>query len=270
MSMDPEEPTQRSIWLWPDDGEDVRPWLDPYVIRTDQPVGAVLICPGGGYARRARHEGILIAQRFNEAGLHAFVVHYSVAPRRYPAALQDASRAMRMIRDRAEEWRVDPDRVAVLGFSAGGHAAGNLAVHCGDPDASPEKDALRHLSNRPDALILCYAVLSGGEFCHTGSFNNLLGADAPAEMREKMSLERHVTENTPPTFLWHTAEDAGVPVENSLLFARALSRHGVPFELHVYPEGRHGLGLAPESPHVATWMDLCCEWLTGMGWRDAP
>ncbi|NOZ22966.1 MAG: alpha/beta hydrolase [Planctomycetes bacterium] len=265
--MDTEQPTERSIWLWPEGQDDFRPWLDPYPVGSHGPRGAVLICPGGGYAGRARHEGIAVAERLNEAGLNAFVVHYRVAPHRHPAPLRDASRAIRMIRDRAEEWKVGPDRIAILGFSAGGHLAGSLGVHHGDPDASPAEDDLRHISNRPDALILCYAVLNAvSEFAHRGSMGNLLGPDAPEEMLRKMSLELHVTENTPPTFLWHTAEDPGVKVENSLLFAEALSRHGVPFELHVYPEGRHGLGLAPEDPHVATWMDLCCEWLKGMGW----
>ncbi|MEW6356852.1 MAG: alpha/beta hydrolase [Planctomycetota bacterium] len=264
--MDTEQPTERSIWLWPERQGDFRPWLDPYLAPTDNPIGAVLICPGGGYGGRARHEGIVIAERFNQAGLHAFVVHYRVAPNRHPAPLRDASRAMRMIRHRAEEWRVKPDHIAVLGFSAGGHLAGSLGVLHADPDASPAEDDLRQISNRPDAMILCYAVITGGEFGHKGSFNNLLGPDATESVRRKMSLELHVTEATPPTFLWHTAEDPGVKVENSLIFAEALSRREVPFELHVYPKGRHGLGLAPEYPHVATWMDLCCEWLKGMGW----
>jgi len=261
----------RLVWLWEetppasvmDDG--FRPWMELYPVQTDQPRGAVLVCPGGGYANRAPHEAEPIARRFNAAGLHAFVVHYRVAPHRYPAALLDAARALRLIRHHAGEWRVKPDKVAILGFSAGGHLAASVGVYFdeGDPHA---EDPAQCPSCRPDALVLCYPVISSREFAHLGSFRNLLGENPPQEMLDKLSLELHVGPRTPPTFLWHTVADAGVPVENSLLFAQGLRRHGIPFEMHLYPEGRHGLGLAPEDPHVATWMELCCQWLAGMGW----
>jgi len=246
-------------------GDDFRPWLERYPVRTQRPLGTVLVCPGGGYVGRAPHEAAPIAERFNASGMQAFVVQYRVAPNRHPAPLLDVSRAMRIIRHRAAEWQVDPTRIAVIGFSAGGHLTASLGVHYELPELSVGDD-LDAISARPDALILSYAVISSGARAHRGSFENLLGPDASAEMIRKMSLELHVTEQTPPTFLWHTADDAVVPVENSLRFAAALRDHGVSFELHVYPSGVHGLGLAPAAPHTATWMELCCEWLHGMGW----
>ncbi|NQU42428.1 alpha/beta hydrolase [bacterium] len=242
-----------------------RPFLEPFPIDTEEPRGAVLICPGGGYGGRAPHEGSVVARRFNADGFHAFVVQYRVAPHRYPAALQDVARALRIIRSRSAEWRVKPDHIAVLGFSAGGHLAGTSGVHFdeGDPAAA---DPIDRISCRPDALVLCYPVISSGEFGNQGSFNNLLGTDANEEMRTLLSLEKQVRPNTPPAFLWHTSDDSAVPVENSLLFAQALRRRQISFELHVLPNGRHGLGLAPDQPEVGVWVDLCSSWLKRMGW----
>jgi acetyl esterase/lipase len=271
--METELPSERSIWLWDDEasaaaGDGFRPWLDPYPVPTGRPCGAVLICPGGGYGGRAYHEGILVAQRFNQAGFHAFVVHYSVAPRRHPVPLCDASRALRLMRQGASRWSVSPEHIAICGFSAGGHLAGSLGTHFDRPYLQ-DPEAPGRFANRPDALILCYPVISSGPVGHQGSFANLLGPEATAAARYDLSLEQQVSAQTPPAFLWHTVADEGVPVENSLLFAQALRGHGVPFELHVYPRGQHGLGLAAEDPHVATWMELCCEWLRGMGWPAA-
>lgn len=259
------------LTLWPGEppGSDVRdgflPWLEAYPVETEAPRGAVLVCPGGGYGGRAPHEAAPVARRFNQAGLHAFVVHYRVAPHRHPAPLLDAVRAMRLIRHHAETWRVDRDHVAVCGFSAGGHLAASMGVHFDDPDVQTG-DAFDSISGRPDASILCYPVISSDRFAHLGSFQNLLGPEASAAQLARMSLELQVSERTPPAFLWHTADDPGVPVENSLLFAQALHARGVPFELHVYPHGRHGMGLAEEDPHIATWVGLCCAWLGEMGW----
>jgi len=271
MPKEPEQPSTRSIWLWEDEeyeakGEDgFRPWLDPYPLSTARALGAVLVCPGGGYRTRAPHECAPIAERFNRAGFHAFVVHYGVAPRFHPAPIRDASRALRMIRHNARRWNVSPRHVAVCGFSAGGHLAACLGVHY-DKEWLRGDRPVDQASNRPDALVLSYAVLTTGEFGPPAHWPNLLGPDPSEEAMRTVSLERHVTDKTPPAFLWHTVEDAMVPVENSMIFAQALRRHGVPFELHIYPRGRHGLALAPQDEHVASWAPLCCQWLQGMDW----
>lgn len=256
--------------LWPDvppasaPEDDFHPWLESYLLPTETPLGAVLVCPGGGYNHRAPHEAEPIARRFNASGYHAFVVHYRVAPHRHPAPLLDVARAVRIIRQHAADWRVAPAHVAVLGFSAGGHLTASLGVHFG-MSGLQRGDALDAFSPRPDALILCYPVISAGAHSHGGSFETLLGPEASPELRQVMSLECQVTAETPPAFLWHTADDGSVPVENSLLFAQALRDHGVPFELHVYPHGAHGLGLAEGLPHIATWSSLAAEWLAELG-----
>jgi len=244
---------------------DFIPTLDLYPVQTKEPKGAVLICPGGGYGNRAAHEGKNVAEAFNAQGIHAFVVQYRVSPNRHPAPLADVSRALRIIRANANAWHVNPNHIAVCGFSAGGHLTASLGVHYAS-DIPGAGDNIDKQSNRPDALILSYPVISAGEFQHKGSFKNLLGEDASEKMIEFMSLEKHVTEKTPPAFLWHTAEDAGVPAENSMLFAQALSKHNIPYELHIFPNGRHGLGLAPELPNVAAWFNLCVTYLKNMGW----
>ena len=268
--MDAEPPTDKSIWLWSENEtqpgvDSFRPWLDPYLLRTPYPLGAVLICPGGGYGGRAAHEGITIAQRLNKAGFQAFVVHYRVAPNRHPAPLRDASRAMRLIRQNATAWNVSPQHIAICGFSAGGHLAASLGTHF-DRDYLRGSLPIDQFPNRPDASILCYPVISSGPFGHQGSFMNLLGNEATPEQLHEMSLEIQVTRCTPPAFLWHTVNDGCVPVENSLLFASALRSVGTSFELHLYPEGPHGVGLAADNPHLSTWMPLACHWLTDLGW----
>lgn len=241
------------------------PYLEKYLLDTSSPVGAVIIFPGGGYGHRADHEGRPIAEFFNSRGFHAFVVQYRISPNRHPAPLADASRALRIVRKHATEWRVKADKIAVLGFSAGGHLAGSLGVHY-DLVKTKTDDLAGQVSARPDALILCYPVISAKKFAHKGSFNNLLGADYPEPMRDLMSLEEQVSETTPPSFLWHTAEDGGVPVENSLQFCSSLSRFKIPFELHVFPKGNHGLGLALAIPEIAVWSELCANWLKKMDW----
>ena len=259
-----------SIPLWPDTpphfdaGDGFVPQLDLYPLTGQRAAGAIVIFPGGGYGHRADHEGEPVARMFNDAGYHAFVAQYRVAPNRHPVPLLDAVRAVRLVRQRAGEWGVRPDRVGVLGFSAGGHLAASIStLHAGVPAAVA--DEVEAQPCRPDLSILCYPVITSGEFAHRGSFDNLLGSDATEQERATLSLETRVDGATPPAFLWHTAADAGVPVENSLLYAGALSRQGTRFELHVYPEGSHGLGLAPDHPHVATWAGLAVEWLGEMG-----
>ncbi len=262
---------QPSVMLWPDgapgalgQSREDQPRLTPYLVASPRPAAAMVICPGGGYALRAPHEGEPVARWLNGLGVSAFVLDYRVAPYRHPYPLLDAQRAIRLVRHRAREWGVDPGRVGILGFSAGGHLASTVGTHydAGDPDAP---DPVDRQSCRPDLLVLCYPVISFGPHRHSGSMKNLIGDDPPAELRELLSNELHVTADTPPTFLWHTADDAGVPVANSLLFAEALSRHGVPFALHIFPSGRHGLGLATEHPEVSAWTSLCACWLARHG-----
>lgn len=257
--------------LWPNGtpnalGSEVedKPTLVPYLVEGDQPSAAVIVCPGGGYARRADHEGEPVALWLNSLGISAFVLHYRVAPYKHPNPLMDAGRAIRTVRSRAQEWNIDAGRVGILGFSAGGHLASSAGTHYdnGQPDA---EDVIERESSRPDLLILCYPVISFAAFTHSGSKQNLLGEAPDAELVELMSSEQQVTEQTPPAFLWHTADDAAVPVENSQLFASALSRNKVPYELHVFESGRHGLGLAAEQPGVRMWTELCADWLKRQG-----
>ncbi|MEN6546499.1 MAG: alpha/beta hydrolase [Armatimonadia bacterium] len=253
--------------LWPEgapglDSADpvFAPTITPFPIETREPVGCVVVLPGGGYAHRAPHEGAPIAEALNERGFAGCVCDYRVSPYRHPYPLMDAQRAVRWVRANAEALGVNPAQVGILGFSAGGHLASTAATHW--DEGIEGDDALSRFSCRPDAAILCYPVVSSGPNAHQGSFINLLGEKPPADLLENLSNELQVNASTPPTFLWHTADDPGVPVQNSLLFAQACAAHKVPFELHVYGSGRHGLGLAPEQPHVASWIDLCGEWLS--------
>ncbi len=263
------QPQKVKLWEGPPPfglvSEALEPWMDLYLLPGQRRRGAVLICPGGGYGSRAPHEQDPIAEQYNAAGFHAMVLQYRVAPHRHPAPLLDAARAIRLLRREGGRWPIDPERIAVCGFSAGGHLAASLGVHF-DKDFVNTGEALDDISARPDTLVLSYPVISADAYGHRGSFANLLGPDPDPQLLTLMSLEKQVTSRTPPTFLWHTAEDAAVDVRNSLRFAEMLSNVEVPFELHVYPHGAHGLGLAPDDPHVATWMQLSIEWLEALGW----
>lgn len=236
-----------------------KPNLTPYLIEKDTLTPAIIVCPGGGYTHKAQHEGSPIAEWLNTIGVNAFVLDYRVAPYKHPYPMLDVQRAMRYVRYNCKEFNIDPNRIGILGFSAGGHLAGTAAVHfdLGREDG----DEIDKVSCRPDMAILCYPVITSGEYSHKGSFSNLLGENASQELLDYMSIEKQVKENTPPMFLWHTAEDASVPMENSLLMAKALKQNGVEFELHIFPNGRHGLGLRDEVPYVTRWAGLCEEWL---------
>ncbi|GAB6929490.1 alpha/beta hydrolase [Paenibacillus sp. JCM 10914] len=242
------------------------PYMTPYILNHDEPGSAVLVLPGGGYVGRAEHEGEPIALWLNSVGVSAFVVQYRVNPYQHPYPLMDAQRAIRLVRHHAEEWNLDQERVGILGFSAGGHLAATASTHFDDGDLEAE-DPVERQSSRPNASILCYPVISFGQFGHVGSLHNLLGEPPEAELKQALSLEFAVKPLTPPTFLWHTADDAAVPVENSFLYASALRKLQIPFELHVFPTGRHGLGLAEEDSVVAKWTELCEIWLSGIGFR---
>jgi acetyl esterase/lipase len=224
----------------------------------------VIVCPGGGYCGKADYEGAPVARWLNSVGLSAFVLDYRVVPYKHPYPLLDAQRAIRVVRCHALEWGIKPDKIGILGFSAGGHLSATAGTHFdfGSPDAA---DLVDQESCRPDALVLCYPVVSFGEFRHDGSMVALLGENPPDALRFSLSNETQVTNLTPPAFIWHTANDEGVPVENSLLFAGALSKHQVPFELHVFPDGAHGLALGEGHPAVSAWTGLCATWLHGLG-----
>lgn len=259
--------------LWPHpapgalgEGAEDAPHLTPFLLPPSdgKPNAAIVVFPGGAYARRAPHEGEPVARWLNTLGISSFVLHYRVAPYRHPHPLLDAQRAIRLVRHRAGEWGIDPDRIGVLGFSAGGHLASTLGTRF-DGGRSEADDPIERHSCRPDLLILCYPVITLLEKTHVGSLHNLLGEAPDLEERRSLSNELQVSAGTPPTFLWHTADDQGVPVENSLLFASALAEHGVPFALHVYPSGRHGLGLAQDHPEVRSWVEACADWLRARG-----
>lgn len=264
----PREP----VALWPQGAPGLEtadpvfePTITPYLLDSKHSLGCVIVCPGGGYVGRAPHENEPIALALNDRGLSAFVCDYRVAPYCFPYPLLDAQRAIRWVRARAGKLNIDPACVAILGFSAGGHLVSTAGTHYDEGNPSTG-DPIDKYSCRPDALVLCYPVITfTKEFGHQGSCDNLLGENPPAELVQSLCNETQVTSDTPPSFLWHTADDAGVPVENSLIFAQALSANRVPFELHVYEHGRHGLGLAEGTGHIATWMDLCAEWLKELG-----
>ena len=256
------------IFLWQADwaphmeacGGQAAPSLTPYT--ADGKRGAVIVCPGGGYRIKAEHEGAPVAQLLQSAGVSAFVLDYRVAPCPHDAPLSDALRAIRMVRAMGYE------RVAILGFSAGGHLACSAATlyTLGDEGA---EDPIERLSSRPDGLISCYSVVSFVNHPHVGSRMKLLGEEfGSLELANRYSAELNVTNDTPPAFIWHTMEDATVPVENSLYLAAALGRVGVPCEMHIFPEGRHGLGLCEEIPHNAQWTRLLLDWLDMQGYRN--
>ena len=257
--------------LWPDDAPEVRdadlpeiPLLTPYLPTGDGPFAAIVVCPGGGYQMRADHEGAPIAEWLVSLGIAAFVVDYRVAPHRHPIPLRDAQRAIRTVRARSAGWNIDPDRIGILGFSAGGHLAATVGTQW-DRGDSGSSDITRRASSRPDLLVLCYPVISFMLACHRGSVVNLLGPEPSLEERRALSAELQVTPETPPTFIWHTADDAVVDLDNALVMASALRRHGVEVELHVFPHGAHGLGLAPDRPDIAVWTDLCARFLHDRG-----
>jgi acetyl esterase/lipase len=275
-----EAQSTNAIPLWPDGApgalgkadKDI-PTLTPFLADPGKATGAALVvCPGGAYQHLAPKEGEVYAQWLNDHGVSAFVLKYRLGPSgyRHPAMLQDAARAVRLVRARAGEWNLDTKRIGIIGSSAGGHLASTLMTHfdAGDPNAA---DAIERQSSRPDVGILCYAVISLGKFAHQGSKNNLLGTNAPPELVQELSNELHVTKDTPPCFLWSTFEDKTVPVENTLQFAAALRAAGVPFDLHVYQKGPHGLGLGvpkypPEDPgKLHPWTADCLVWLKVQG-----
>jgi acetyl esterase/lipase len=249
------------------------PTLTIHLAPSDRATGSgVVICPGGGYSGRAvDHEGTQVANWLNQRGVHAFILKYrtvnesKIAAPTHPGPMFDVHRAIRTVRSKAKEYGVDPGRVGVWGFSAGGHLASTAATHfdAGQPEAG---DPIDRESCRPDFAILAYPVITmDGRSTHAGSRRNLLGPNPEPALAEQMSNDLQVTEQTPPTFLFHTDEDKGVPVMNSILFFQALKKHNIPAELHVYERGKHGVGLATNDPVLGTWPDRLEAWMKGRG-----
>jgi acetyl esterase/lipase len=261
-----------TIPLWPDGAPGARgnapediPTLTIFLPAPEKATGAAMvICPGGGYGMLAPHEGAGYAEWLVEQGIAGLVLKYRLGGNgyRHPSMLQDASRAMRIARARAAEWKIDPERVGIMGSSAGGHLASTLLTHfdSGKPD---DPDPIERQSSRPTLGILCYPVISMAGTTHSGSRRNLLGENPTPELIELLSNERQVTEQTPPCFIWHTWEDAAVKVENALDFAYALRAKNVPFDLHIYERGEHGMGLGKGAHHP--WVADCLFWLKGRG-----
>jgi acetyl esterase/lipase len=215
----------------------------------------LIIFPGGGYGHLAEHEGKGYAEYLSNAGVACFVVKYRLGNQgfRHPAMLEDALAAIQTVRGNASEFGIDPNRIGVMGSSAGGHLAAHAMVAYGNYDSD--------VSLRPDFGVLCYPVISAmGDCAHKGSMKNLLGPDADPALLKSVSCDAMVSAETPPCFLWHTVEDAGVPMENSLLYAAELRKHDIPFELHFYQNGRHGLGLETEFD----WGKDCVRWMQGI------
>ena len=206
----------------------------------------MIVVPGGAYFFLAPSEGEIVARKFYEFGYNTFVLSYTVNPLcdapLHEQPSRDLSRAIRYIRANGAALKVNPKKLVICGFSAGGHLCGTICVH--HADISEENPRYKGFSNKPDAAILSYPVISSGEYAHRGSFDALIGPDGSNEEKEYYSLEKHVSKDAPPCFIWQTAADETVPVENSYLFARALKDEGVPFSHHVFPEGQHGLSTA--------------------------
>ena len=252
-----------------------QPWMNVYLHKPSQEMQPtqrkpmMVICPGGGYQMRSDREGEPIALQWNAAGYHTATVHYCVLPSPYPTAVLQLAEAVRQVRLHADEWNVIPDQVYIMGFSACGHLACTLGTLWNDPlfyDMFGDDELWK-----PNAQVLSYPVVTMGDKTHAGSRKYLLGDDPDPALVHKLSLENSVSPATVPTFIWHTMEDTVVPVENTIEYARALRKNGVPFEMHVYENGPHGMALCNEftankpceiQPQAATWIPLSLAFLS--------
>lgn len=278
----PRDPTAepQTILLWENgapgalgQGDDDKPTLTVYRPWGHNLTGtSVIVAPGGSYGfLAANHEGRQVANWFNAMGVTAFVLKYRLGPRyHHPIELEDAQRAIRLVRSRAREFEVLPDRLGMMGFSAGGHLASTAATHfdSGNPAAA---NAIDHVSSRPDFVILGYPVITfAAPYAHGGSAKNLLGENPDPKLVQELSNELHVTPQTPPTFLFTTSEDNVVPAENSVSFYLALHKAGVPAELHIFEKGAHGVGLDLGDPALSEWPVLLANWLRDRGLLSKP
>jgi acetyl esterase/lipase len=249
-----------------------RPSLTIYRAARGATGTGVVVAPGGGYGALAMdHEGRQVAAYFNAMGVSAFVLKYRLGPRyRHPIELGDAQRAMRLVRSRAQEYGVSPDRIGLMGFSAGGHLAATAGTRF-DSGAASATDAIERAGSRPDFLILGYPVVTfESTVTHAGSVRNLLGENPDPKLIELLSNELHVTAQTPPTFLFHTNADTGVVPENSVRFYLALRKAKVPAEMHIFENGPHGVGLALGDAALSAWPTLLTNWLRGRGLLTRP
>ena len=253
----------------PEDQPVITPYLPPQGTANGT---AVVIFPGGGYQHLSMEkEGSDVANWLTTTGITAFVVRYRLGPKyHHPVELGDAQRAIRTVRSRASEWGVDPQRLGIIGFSAGGHLASSAGTHF-DAGSNSSADLIERASSRPDFMLLLYPVITmrGDSITHMGSRKNLLGDTPDDALVRLMSNELQVTRETPPTFLVHSTDDKTVPVENALLFYQALRNAGVPVEMHIFEYGGHGFGLAPADPVLSAWTIVCESWMRRHGWISA-
>jgi acetyl esterase/lipase len=267
---------QTAIPLWPNGApgalgnstNDI-PAITPYLCESNATGAAMVICPGGGYQHLAPHEGNDYALWLNQHGVTCFVLKYRLGSNgyHYPAEFEDVTRAIRWVRAHADDYKIDPHRIGIMGSSAGGHLAATLLTHF-DSGNTNSDDPIERQSSRPDIGILCYAVITMGKYTHQGSKDNLLGKNPSLKLVKLLSNELQVKTNTPPCFIWCTYEDKTVPMENSLMFAAALRKNHVPFDLHIYQKGGHGMGLGDRTPpfaHPHPWAGDCLFWLKAQG-----
>jgi acetyl esterase/lipase len=268
-------PTAQTVLLWPKGApgaqgtaDEDKPSLTIYPVATNRVETGVIVFPGGGYAHLAAHEGAPIAEWLNHLGIPAFVLKYRLGPKyRHPIELEDAQRAIRYVRAHAAEYGINPKRIGVWGFSAGGHLAATTETHF-DSGQSANPDPVEQQSSRPDFAILAYPVITMRDpFVHQGSRQNLLGPNPSVHLMDLLSNELQVTSDTPPTFLFHTSDDQVVPVQNSIEFYRALRKANVPAEMHIYEHGKHGVGLAADDPALSSWPTLVSNWMKARGLR---
>jgi acetyl esterase/lipase len=249
----------------------VDPTITAYLpTNQQQPTAAVIICPGGGYGRLAMtHEGYDVANRFKEAGIAAFILKYrlpndSCMTDKSTGPLQDAQQAIYLVRKNASAWNIDPNKIGIMGFSAGGHLASTAGTHF-TKAILPNKESI---SVRPDFQLLIYPVISlTDSLAHMGSRINLIGKDASSTMIKQYSNEMQVTAKTPPAFLVHASDDKAVPANNSLVYAQALMKYNIPVEVHIYPHGGHGFGMVNKTTK-ADWFLSALDWMRASGWMQ--
>ncbi len=265
------------IYLWekektpyfnPDYGQEP-PNITPFIINDGKKRGCIIICPGGAYHHKSmEHEGYDVARVLNAKGVNAFVLDYRVKPYSYPAIPGDILRAIRYVRYHADEFGILKDKIGVLGFSSGGHLA--TTALCNFDYGLSDGDEIDKVSSRPDAAVICYGVISLVEdYSHFTSRNVLFGGmENEDELAYRFSAEKSVKDDCPPCFLWHTQDDDGVSVMNSLNLYLTLTKKNIPSALHVFPHGSHGLGLAPDHNDISVWPDLLGTWLNNLGFSS--